>query len=337
MKWFSLISSNKNDSAQSSASSAQALIQAWSDLRDLLQCQAFHARHRKALKILISSQTGLHVADPQAKLIISILSSHSLSLPHDSYPLFFKLLYIWVRKSRQTSSVVESAIEVLLHVFSSKACCGKSSLFVSDGILLLGALSFQTPASEKAKRLCLELLCKLLEEDYRSIFLSDELASSALAGAGYALASPVKGNFRRILDILFRIWGREGGPFGISQGLMLLHMIEWVLSSSINLHSLDSIDDVREPLENVEPAHSSVALVMTAAGALRTINRSKSSGFAHIKNSMEDCLEVVAKELVSAAKGSDYHLLQSMALALARSGSVSYGPSICGSWISIVD
>ncbi|KAG6402564.1 hypothetical protein SASPL_134761 [Salvia splendens] len=41
----------------------------------------------------------------------------------------------------------------------------------------------------------------------------------------------------------------------------------------------------------------------------------------------KDCLEVVAKEL-AATRGADYHLVHCMALALARSGSVSYRPSI---------
>ncbi|KAH6814829.1 obscurin-like protein [Perilla frutescens var. frutescens] len=336
LRSISVISSNKNGSGQSSTSSAQALIQAWADLRDSLQCQAFHARHLQALKILISSQAALHVADPQAKLVISILSSQSLSLPEESYPLFFRLLYIWVRKSRQTSLVVESAIEVLSHIFSSKSCSEKSSLFFSEGVLLLGALSFQTSASEKSKRLCLELLCNLLEEECRSIFLSDELASMVLAGAGYALSSTVTVTSRRTLDILFRIWGQEGGPFGIPQELMLLHLIEWVLSNALNLRSRDIIDVVRELLENVQPTHSSFAVVMTAAGVLRAINRSGSSGFVQLTNSIEDRLEIVARELVSAIKGFDYgkeqprlnHLLHCVALALARSGSVSYRPSI---------
>lgn len=333
---ISVISSNKNGLVQSSSSSAQAIIQAWADLRDSLQRQAFHARHLQALKTLISSQAALHVADPQAKLVISILSSQSLSLPQESYSLFFRLLYIWVRKSRQTSSVVESAIEVLLRILSSNYCSENKSLFISEGLLFLGALTFQTSASEKSKRLCLELFCKLLEEEYRSIFLSDELASSALAGVGYALTSPVKVMFRRILDIMFTIWGQEGGPSGISQGLMLLHLIEWVLSSSINLRSLDIIDVVRELLENVEPTHSSFSVVMSAAGVLRAINRTGSSGFTHLKNSAEDCLDIVAREVVSATKGFDYceaqprlnHLLHYIALALARSGSVSFRPSI---------
>ncbi|KAI3453620.1 hypothetical protein Pfo_010283 [Paulownia fortunei] len=330
------ISSNKNGSVRSSSSSAQAIIQAWADLRDSLQHQSFHAHHLQALKILVSSQAALHVADPQAKLLLSILSSQSLSLPQESYPLFLRLLYIWMRKSRQTSLVVDSAINILLNLFSRQSHSDESSLFFSEGILLLGALSFQTSASEKSKRICLELLCKLLEEEYRFIFLSDELASSALAGAGYALSSSVNICFRRILDFLLSIWGQEGGPSGTSQGLMLLHLTEWVLSNSLNLRSLDKIDHVRELLENVEPAHSSFAVVMAAAGVLRAINRSGSSGFMHLKNSAEERIEIVARELVSRTKVYDYNgnqprlnlLLHCIALALARSGSVSYRASL---------
>ncbi|KAK6117130.1 hypothetical protein DH2020_049175 [Rehmannia glutinosa] len=328
--------SNKNGLVHSSSSSAQAIIQAWADLRGSLQHQSFHAHHLQALKTLVSSQAALHVADPQAKLLLSILSSQSLSLPKESYPLFLRLLYIWVRKSRQTSLVVDSAVNILLSLFSRQSHSDNSSLFFSEGILLLGALSFLTSASEKSKTICLELLCKLLEEEFRFIFSSDELASIALAGAGYALSSSLNICFRRILDILLSIWGQEGGPYGISQGLMLLHLIEWVASNSLNLRSLDKIDIVRELLENVEPTHSSFAVVMAAAGVLRAINRSGSSGFMHLKNSAEERIEIVARNLVSRTKGADYNgnqhgfnlLLHFIALALSRSGSVSYRPSL---------
>ncbi|KAK6130118.1 hypothetical protein DH2020_036134 [Rehmannia glutinosa] len=328
--------SNKNGLVHSSSSSAQAIIQAWADLRGSLQHQSFHAHHLQALKTLVHSQAALHVADPQAKLLLSILSSQSFSLPKESYPLFLRLLYIWVRKSRQTSLVVDSAVNILLNLFSRQPHSDENSLFFSEGILLLGALSFQTSASEKSKTICLELLCKLLEEKYRFIFLSDELASIALAGAGYALSSSLNICFRRILDILLSILGQEGGPYGISQGLMLLHLIEWVASNSLNLRSLDKIDIVRELLENVEPTHSSFAVVMAAAGVLRAINRSGSSGFMHLKNSAEERIEIVARNLVSRTKGADYNgnqhgfnlLLHFIALALSRSGSVSYRPSL---------
>ncbi|PIN18285.1 hypothetical protein CDL12_09044 [Handroanthus impetiginosus] len=327
-----VINSNKDGSVRTS-SSAQAIIQAWADLRDSVQNQSFHAQQLQALKTLVNSQTSLHVADPQAKLLLSILSLQSLSLPQESYPLFLRLLYIWVRKSRQISLVVDSAVDILLRIFSQQSQSDKNSLFFSEGILLLGALSFQTSASEKSKRLCLELLCNLLEEEHRYLFLSDELASSTLAGAGYALSSSVSICFRRILDILCTIWGRKGAPAAsISQGLMLLHLIEWVLSNSLNLRSLDKIDLVRELLENDEPTQSSFAIVMVAAGVLRAINRSGSSGFMPLRNSAEGRTETVARDLVVRTKGLDYNgnhhrfnlLLQCIALALARSGSVSY-------------
>lgn len=337
-EWLKSITviSNKNGMPQCSSSSAQAIIQAWADLRDSLQHQSFDARHSQALRILVSSQAALHVADPQAKLLVSILSSQSLSLPQESYPLFLRLLCIWVRKSRQTYLVVDSAIDVLLRLFSQQSHSLKSSLFFSEGILLLGALSFQTSASDKSKRLCLELLCKLLEEEFKLIFISDELASNALAGAGYALSSSVTICFRRILDILIRIWDQEGGPTGISQGLMLLHLIEWALTNSLNSRSWDKIDLVKELFDNVEQSYSSFAVVMVAAGVLRAINRSGSSGFMHIKQSAEERVGIVARDLVSRVKGVDFNgyqpslilLLRCIALALARSGSVSYRASL---------
>lgn len=328
---------NKSGLVHPSSFSAQAIIQAWADLRDSVQCQSFHAHHLQALKLLVNSQASLHVADPQAKLLLSILSLQNLSLPQETYPLFFRLLYIWLRKSRQSSQVVESAIDILLHLISSQSHSDRSPLFLSEGILLLGAISFQTSLTDKSNRVCLEFLCKLLEEDCRDILLSDELVSNVLAGIGYALSSSMSIYFGNIIDILFRFWGQEDGPSGnISQGLMLLHLIEWVLSNSLRLQSLDKIDLVKEVLETVSPTHSSFAVVMAAAGTLRAINRSGLSGFMHLANTAEGRIEILARDLVSRTKCLGHSennpklnlLLQCIALALARSGSVAYRDSL---------
>ncbi|KAL2516800.1 hypothetical protein Adt_13047 [Abeliophyllum distichum] len=331
-------SSNNSASVHSSFSSAQAIIQAWADLRDSLQNQSFHTHHLQALKTLANSQTSLFVADPQAKLLVTILSSPNLSLPQESYPLFFRLLYIWVRKSsRLTAAVVNSAVEVLLHLFSRQFDSDKCPLFFSEGILLLGSLSFQTSASEKSKKVCLELLSRLLEEECRSIFLSDELTSSVLAGTGYALSSSVTVYFEKIIDILFGIWGKDDGPSGsLSHGLMILHLFDWVLSNFFNLQSLEQIDLVRGILDNVKPTHVSFAVVMAAGGVLRALNGSGSSGFMKLRNSAEKRIEIVGRDLVSKTKCFDYSgneprnslLLQSIALALARSGSISHHTSL---------
>ncbi|KZV29038.1 hypothetical protein F511_24009 [Dorcoceras hygrometricum] len=332
-----ITSNNKGGSVHSASSSAQAIIQAWSDLRDSLQCQSFHAHHLQALKLLVDSQASLHVAEPQAKLLLSILSLQNLTFPSESHPLFFRLLYIWLRKSRQSSQVVESATDILLHLLSFQSRSNRSPLFLSEGILLLGAISFQTSLTDNSKRVCLEFLCKLLEQECRDLLFSDDLVSNVLAGIGYALSSSMTIYFGNLLDILFRIWGQEDGPSGtISQGLMLLHLIEWVLSNSLRSQSLDKIDLVKGVLETVSPTHSSFAVVMASAGTLRAVNRSGRSGFMHLANTAEGRIETLARDLVSRIKylGHLEHdpkfnlLLQCTALALARSGAVAYRDSL---------
>lgn len=339
-EWLRSISGSSNNSASvhSSSSSARVIIQAWADLRDSLQNHSFHTHHLQALKTLANSQISLFVAEPQAKLLVSILSSPNLSLPLESYPLFFRLLYIWVRKSsRLTAAVIDSAVEVLLHIFFRQFYSDKCPLIFSEGILLLGSFSFQPSASEKSKKVCLELLSRLLEEENSSILLSDELTSSVLAGTGYALSSSVTDYFGKIVDNLFGIWGKEDGPSSsLSHGLMMLHLFEWVLSNFFSLQSFEQIDLVRDILENVKPAHVVFAVVMAAGGVLRALNGSGLSGFMELRNSAEKRIEIIGRYVLSRTKGFNHSgneprdslLLQSIALALARSGSISYRTSL---------
>ena len=128
-EWLRSISgcSSNVNSTNSSSSSARAIIQAWAELRDSLQNQLFQPHHLQSLKTLLNSQTSLHVADPQAKIVLSILSSPHISLPNESYPLFLRLLYIWVRKSFKPSLVlIDSAVEVLSHPFNAFRRCSPS-------------------------------------------------------------------------------------------------------------------------------------------------------------------------------------------------------------------
>ncbi|KAM5553626.1 hypothetical protein ABKV19_025720 [Rosa sericea] len=323
-----------------SASSARAIIQAWAELRDSLQHQSFQTHHLQSLKTLVNSQTSLHVAEPQAKLLLSILSSPNLCLPHESYTLFLRLLYIWVRKSARPSSVlIDSAVEVLSDLFSSTQYESKKSprLF-SEGVLLLGSFSFAPSASESSKAVCLELLCRLLGEEYQVLGSFSGLIPEVLAGIGYALSSSKSVHFVTILDFVLSIWGKESGPQGtVSHGLMVLHLMEWVLSGLSNFRSVEKINTLcREALETSKPNYVPFAVVMTAAGVLRALNRSVVRGLApdtisKLRMSAEDWIESVARELISRTRGftslscdhTDSLLLQCVAVALARSGVVS--------------
>uniref|UniRef100_A0A5B6ZQY1 Uncharacterized protein n=1 Tax=Davidia involucrata TaxID=16924 RepID=A0A5B6ZQY1_DAVIN len=317
----------------SSTSSARGIIQAWADLRDSLQHQSFNLHHLQSLKTLIS-QISLYVADPQPKLLLSILSSSNLSLPHESYPLFLRLLYIWVRKtSKPTSVLIDSAVEIISHLFSAHFESNRSSSFFSEGVLLLGAFSFMPSIPEKSKTVSLELLCRLLEEEYQLTKSSEGHISNVLAGIGYALSSSGNVHFVRILNSLFGIWDKEDGPCGsVAHGLMILHLIEWILSGFINSHALERINVfTREALETPKPHYAPFAVVMAAAGVLRASSRSASSGLRQLRNSAEERIETVARGLISKPKSSinsgnnpgNSLLLQCISLALARSGSVS--------------
>jgi hypothetical protein len=339
-EWLRSISGSSSNisSNNSSSSSARAIIQAWAELRDSLQHQSFRPHHLQSLKTLLNSQKSLHVADPQAKIVLSIISSPSLSLLHESYPLFLRLLYIWVRKSFKPSLLlVDSAVEVLSHLFNAQFGSRKSPLFFSEGVLLLGAFSFVPAASEGSKTACLDLLCRLLEEDYQLIGSSGELVPDVLAGIGYALSSSVNVHYVRILDSLFGIWGKEGGPRGsVSDGLMILHLIEWVLSGLINFRSFEKINVFApETLETSKANYVPFVIVMAAAGVLRVLNRSTMSGLgletvSRLRISAEYRIESVAQDIISRIgvinKDNDLTnclLLQCVSLALARSGLVS--------------
>ncbi|KAF8380398.1 hypothetical protein HHK36_027883 [Tetracentron sinense] len=336
-EWLRSNNGSSSSSNPSSSSSARAIIQAWAELRDSLQLQTFKPNHLQSLQTLLSSQTFLHVADPQAKLLISILSSPNLSLPPQSYPLFLRLLYVWVRKSsKPSSSLIHSAVPVLSRLLSTQFDALKTSSVVCEAVLLLGALSLVPVLSESSKRVCLELFCGLFEENYQAIGSCEGLVPEVLAGIGYALSSSESVYFARILNSLFGIWGKEGGPCGrVSHGLMILHLIEWVASGFANSRSVNKIEFLcRGISETSKPNYAPFAVVMAATGVLRTFNRSVSSSksleiYPQVRISLEKRIEAVARDLMSKTGGNSSNdpenslLLQCISLGLARSGPVS--------------
>ncbi|EXC33992.1 hypothetical protein L484_007549 [Morus notabilis] len=332
-------SSNTFSSKNSIASSARGIIQSWAELRDSLKNESFHSHHLQALKSLVSSQASLHVADPQAKLVLSIVSSPKLSLPHESYPLLLRLLYIWVRKStRPSSALIDSAVEIISHNLSALFDHNNSPYLFSEAVLLLGSLAFVRSVSESSKRVCLELLCRLLEEKYALMGSFEGIVPDVLAGIGYALSSSLSFHYVRTLAFLLGVWGEVDGPRGsLSHGLMILHLVEWVMSHLFDFRSLDNVTVFsREALEAMKEKYVPFALVMAAAGVLRALNKSAASGqrmdiLSRLRISAEDRIESVARSLISvpsdfANSGKDLTVslcLQCLSLALARCGPVS--------------
>ena len=330
---------NKFGPKKSYSSSARAIIQAWAELRGSVQYSSFGHHHLQYLKSLVNSQASLHVADPQARLVLSILSSSNMSLPYESYPLFFRLLYIWVRKaSKPTSAIIDSAVDVLSHLCSSNFDSGNSAVFFSEGILLFGAFSFVPSISERTKTICLDLFSRLLKEKCQLLGSFTELLPDVLAGIGYALSSAVTVHYITILDLLFEIWGKKDGPQGsIFHGLMILYLIDWVMSNLVNFQFLDKIHVfLQETFGSSKENYASFAVFMAAAGVLRVANRSASSGMkldivSRMRTSAVVWMEALVSDLVSMTLrfnklGGDVKnrvLLQCVSLALVRTGSFS--------------
>ncbi|GAB4856971.1 hypothetical protein Ancab_014884 [Ancistrocladus abbreviatus] len=331
-------------SRDASTSSAQAIIQAWAELRSSLQERSFNPRHLQSLKSLVNSQASLYVADPQARLLLSILSSSELHLPHDSYPLIFRLLYIWARKSSKPSTVlITSAVDHISHLISNQFTSRRSITLFSEGVLLVGAFSMVPYISESTKNICVDLLCQLLEREYQVIGSVGELISYVLAGIGYALSSSGDAHFVRLLNSLFVIWGKIEEPCGIYHGLMVLHLIEWALFAIINAHSLEKIEAfINKIRENTGAGYAKFAVLMAAAGALKASSRFIARGesldvISRLRISAQARVEAIAMDLIP--KNGDFmnftgngvsFLLQCLSLAVSRCGGLdsAQGPML---------
>ncbi|OUZ99492.1 hypothetical protein BVC80_8973g40 [Macleaya cordata] len=346
---ISINKSTKTLEPTSSSSSARAIIQSWANLRNSLQNQTFQTHHLQSLQTLLSSQTSINVADPQAKILLSLISSPNLSLPPESHPFFLKLLYIWLRKSSKPSpSLVESTVPILTNLLSTKFSAEIHSSIVSHGVLLLGAISSVPVLSENSKRVCLELLCKLLGEECRNMVSFEEFVPEVLAGIGYALISSEIAYFSKILGCMFGIWGKEGSPSGLlCHGLMILHLIEWVVSGFANIHSFQKIEFLCQEISRTHMSNSVLfAVVMAAAGALRGLNKAPLYGtraeIVHqIRISLEECIEAVARDLISKTgnfcnliEPNNRFLLQCISLSFVRSGPLSFRPPLLSCLIS---
>lgn len=326
-----------------SPSSAREIIQAWSDLRDSLRHQSFSSHHLHSLEVLVGSQFSLHVADPQAKLLISLLSSPGLSLHRESFPLLLRLLYIWVRKSfTPSTAILDSAVEAVLS--GALGDCRTDPLLFSEAVLLLGAFCFAPAVSQKSKDASLKCLVRVLHEccPFPPMNSTEIIVPNVLAGVGYVLSSHVSVRNYEILDFLFEVWGHKGGPReSVSHGLMVLHLIEWVVSGHIASRSFERIRLFsRRILDAPNVKFVPFAVLMAAAGVLRVCSRIPSNGpglelLSQLRVSAENRVESVSLELISrtenfssVATDGDRLLLQCLSIALARCGFVSPHPAL---------
>ncbi|CAG7904555.1 unnamed protein product [Brassica rapa] len=334
-EWLRVVSGSSVSSGlvkQDSAPSARSIIQAWSEIRESLQSQRFDTRYLQALRALVSSESTIHVADPQAKLLIAILSLKDVSLPYESCTLVMRLLYVWIRKAfRPSQALVGSAVQAIRGVVVDDGRSNLQPVLLAQSVLVAGAFASVHSLSGELKVLSLELLCRLLEGEGSLVGSREELVPVVLAGIGYGLSSSSDVHYVRLLDSLFgcSIW-LSGS---VTHGLMILHLVEWVVSGYMRSNYVNKMSlFANEVLETSKADYTPFAVLMAAAGVLRASAAGSQNleVVSKLRNSAEKRLDAIAQILV--ANGSitqrDDLLLKCFAIALARCGTVSPSPPL---------
>jgi len=89
---------------------------------------------------LVSSKSTIHVANPQAKLLISILALRDVSLSSEAYTLVLRLLYVWIRKSfRPSQALVGLAVRAIRGVVDDMR--NLQPALVAQSVLFSGAFA----------------------------------------------------------------------------------------------------------------------------------------------------------------------------------------------------
>uniref|UniRef100_A0A7N0V4C9 Uncharacterized protein n=1 Tax=Kalanchoe fedtschenkoi TaxID=63787 RepID=A0A7N0V4C9_KALFE len=337
-------SSSSVSSNQSPLTSARAIIQAWSELRECSQTQSFKPHHLQALNALVESRASLFVSDPQARLLISILGSQSSELGEAGHLFILKLLYVWARKSsRPSAEVVGLAVEAFRVQFEKLG--SQSPLLSAEFMLVLGAVCYIPSLGNESRAVCLDMACKLLD-GFEVVKCVEDVVPIVLAGVGYCLASAdAMSHFGRLLDFALGVWGKAGcgWPAGNAAfGLMILHLVEWLLFGFFSSSYLEKVNMFgREVFDGGKRIRAEFSSVMAYAGVLRACHKALAIGLrlevtSKLRMLAENGIEAIARRVnggCATRTGAENDLssrllLQCIALALARSGTVSSRPTL---------
>lgn len=307
--------------------SARSILQAWAELRDTSPPSSDSNRVVAALQTLDAARSSLHIADPQAKLLLSFLSSDP-PLPPNSFSYILRLLYFWLRKTpRASPSLVNTAAAEISHLFSSRPQCPAIS------VLLLGAFIATSALEVSYRRDCLDLLCRILE----SVQLEEEVVADVFAGIGYALSRSDEPYFSKIFSFLLRIGNTGSPPISVYCGLMLLSLLEWLVTNFIYLRSSRKVEVVCGELSAAKweaKGYAPFAVSMASAGFLRAFRLVPATNRVNLspdmRSSVEESISSVAMRVVSKLDGSleTSYLLQCISIGLARAGLVSFSVPI---------
>ncbi|MCO5601761.1 hypothetical protein L7F22_055886 [Adiantum nelumboides] len=298
----SSFSNSPSGVSRSSSPSAQQIAQAWSLVRECVQGGVLLPQHSAALDLLKAHGTTIHVAESQARLLTSILSS--ITFPADAgensaahaQSSAAWLLSIWLRRGfassgRHVSKVSSARIQETLEtvVTSTIKALESSTLdvgFASEAILLLGSVCVNPHTHEEQQRVCQEVIARECLLQRKSI--GGNNCKEALAGVGYAMVTSSGSTLRALMQALLLLWiddddalDKKAGVIAVrpslENGLLHLHLMEWYGSclgsqSKFIVSTQIVVEEIRETFSSSIAKSARYGILLSTAGLLRSLH-----------------------------------------------------------------
>ncbi|KAI5080947.1 hypothetical protein GOP47_0004130 [Adiantum capillus-veneris] len=291
---------------RSSSPSAQQIAQAWSRVRECVQGGLFLPQHSAALDLLKEYGNTIHVAESQARVLTSILSSITFrpdveeNAAAHARSSAASLLSIWLRRgfapsgrhgSKASSSRIKETIEAV--VGSAIKALESSTLdngFVSEAILLLGSVCVNPHTPEEQQRVCQEVIARECLRQRK--FIGGNNCKEALAGVGYAMVTSSGPTLKALMQALLLLWidddaldqkaGVSTARPSLENGLLHLHLMEWYgsfLNSQPKYMASTQIvaEEIKEAFSSSIAISARYGVLLSAAGLLRGLHLHRST------------------------------------------------------------
>lgn len=336
--WLVVASGPSSSTVQPSAKQARGHVPAawqitegWGKIRACVQQGLLDSSHAEALSLIDLHHKSVHVADPQVKLLLGLLTKvrcDSVELLGLARASSARILGAWVRKTFLNTSAKplkqaeELLITLLESVRNSLHELPLSDTYVNQAILLLGLVCTVPQISDDQRDACqsvitLELLAR------KHVIVQGEL-SVVLAGVGYAMLMGHSSSISSVLSATLSLWNlnneelnlgdAEGPPLRVS--LMIFHLLEYqgmAIFSKKNISALSVlaaiVTDIAQKTSDTSPPATRCAAFMAAAGLRRGLTQSRTgSSNSPAEQEMQRLILSLEMELIRTCENALRHL-----------------------------
>ncbi|KAL2622623.1 hypothetical protein R1flu_002828 [Riccia fluitans] len=312
--WLRVASSPSSSSPERSTQStldvaANAVVQAWAEIRACVQSKNLTDAQRAALELLFRHRRSLHYADSQVKLLLALMADVTCTDPSLlGFARKFAILGVlaWVRKrysgiaiitasnaQKQSREKLASIVQTLQKAMDDHPT---SDAYTCEGVLLLGVVCSLATVPPDLRTLCCSLIGVEFEGRKNSIVRGP--VAEALAGAGYAMSVCQEHHLASIFRPMMQLWRSYAdltrsensayAPYGHQQQetpplkdvIMILHLLDYLGTQFLSRYSHQEpagieilCDEVlKVPVHGVGQEVQSAGL-MAAFGLLRSLYR----------------------------------------------------------------